>query len=70
MNEFYINDLNEYHIDFIKQDIVNSKKNNSKINDIVILEESTQFCEEAQKQLNESYATGYGQKVKRLTLKK
>ncbi len=65
-----LSNIKEKSKDFIEQDIVNSKKNNSKINDIVILEESTQFCEEAQKQLNESYATGYGQKVKRLTLKK
>lgn len=50
--------------------IVDLKKINSKINDVVILEESTQFCEKAKKQLHESYITGYEQKVKRLTLKK
>lgn len=55
---------------FIEPNIVDSTKNNPKINDVVILQESTQFYEEAKKQLNESYTTGYGQKVKRLTLKK
>ena len=65
-----LSNIKEKSKDFIEQDVVDSKTNNPKINDVVILEESTQFCEEAQKQLNESYTTGYGQKVKRLTLKK
>ena len=65
-----LSNIKEKSKDFIEQDAVNSNKNNPKINDVVILEESTQFCEEAQKQLNESYTTGYGQKVKRLKLKK
>ena len=65
-----LSNIKEKSKDFIEQDVVNSNKNNLKINDVVILEESTQFCEEAQKKLNESYTTGYGQKVKRLTLKK
>lgn len=55
--------------DFIEQDMVDSKKKNQKINDVVILEESTQFCEEAQKQLNESYTTGYEQRGPVLTKK-
>ena len=65
-----LSNIKEKSKDFIEQDAVNSNKNNPKINDVVILEESTQFCEEAQKKLNESYTTGYGQKVKRLALKK
>lgn len=53
-----LSNIKEKSKDFIEQDVVNS--NNPKINDVVILEESTQFCEEAQKKLNESYTTGYG----------
>ncbi len=65
-----LNNIKEKSKDFVEKDIIDSKKNKPKINDVVILEESTQFCEEAQKQLNESYVTGYRQKVKKLTLKK
>ena len=65
-----LSNIKEKSKDFIEQDVVNSNKNNPKINDVVILEEATQFCEEAQKKLNESYTTGYGQIVKRLKLKK
>ena len=65
-----LNNIKEKSKDFTEQDIIDSKKNNSKIHDVVVLKESTQFYEKAQKQLNESYATGYEQKVKKLTLKK
>lgn len=65
-----LSNIKEKYKDFIEQDVVDSKKNNPKINDVVILEEPTQFCKEVQKQLNESYTTRYGQKAKRLTLKK
>ncbi len=54
----------------ITPNIVDSKTITPKINDVVVLEESTQFLEEATKKLHESYTTGYEQKVKRKTLKK
>ena len=56
--------------DSIIPNIVDLKKTPSKINDVVILEESTQFFEEATNKLYDSYTTGYEQKVKRKTLKK
>lgn len=56
--------------DSITQNIIETKKTTPKINDVVILEESTQFCEEATNKLHESYETGYRQKVKRKILKK
>ena len=56
--------------DSIIPNIVESKEISPKINDVVILEESTQFFEEATNKLYESYTTGYDKKVKRRTLKK
>lgn len=55
--------------DYITPNIVDPQKSETKINDVIILEESTPFYEEARKQLYESYTTGYKQKVKRLGLK-
>lgn len=47
----------------------NDKKADSKLNDVIFIEEPSQFVEEVHKQLTESYEIGYKQKVKRLTLK-
>ena len=60
---------NEKTKETITSHIVDTEKINSKVNDIVILEESTQFYEKARKQLNESYTTGYQQSGPRLVKK-
>lgn len=56
--------------DSIELNINALQKEDKKINDVVNLEESTPFYEDAIDKMNNSYKTGYGQKVKRLTLKK
>ena len=56
--------------DSISTNIVKSQKNSLQINDVIVLEESTPFFEEAEKRLEESYQAGYKQKGKKLILKK
>lgn len=64
-----LSNIKEKTNDKKKTNIVDTKKTTSKLNDVVTIEEPTQFYEDSQKQLTESYEIGYKQKVKRLTLK-
>jgi len=65
-----LNNLKDKSKDSITTNTVKSQENNLKINDVIILEETTPFYETASKQLEESYARGYEQKGKKLILKK
>lgn len=56
--------------DSITTNIVKLQENNLKINDVIILEETTPFYEDAEKKLEEAYGAGYKSKGKRLILKK